>query len=235
MAVNINELAGRYRRVQEQVEQACLKANRDPAEVRLLAVSKTFPASAVRALHGLGQADFGENYVQEASVKAAELAADAGTQGLRWHLIGPLQRNKARVALGFFDVFHSVDRLELALRLESLADQMGRSLDAFVQVNLAGEASKSGLDPLRVREELERWNQHSWKRIRWIGLMTIPPAGNSLPYFYRLAELRDGLQADAFSMFSQFQLSMGMSDDFEAAIAAGSNWIRIGRAIFGDR
>jgi len=235
VAVNLNELAGRYRRVQEQVEQACLKANRDPAEVRLLAVSKTFPASAVRALHGLGQSDFGENYVQEAAVKAAELAAESGTQRLRWHLIGPLQRNKAKTALGFFDVFHSVDRLELALRLESLAEEMGRSLDAFVQINLGSEATKSGLDPVRVREELERWNQQSWKRIRWIGLMTIPPVGNSLPYFERLAELRDSLRADAFSMFSQFQLSMGMSDDFEAAIAAGSNWIRIGRAIFGNR
>ncbi len=232
MALNTHELAGRYRRVQEQVEQACQKANRDPAEVRLLAVSKTFPASAVRALHELGQADFGENYVQEASAKAVELAAETG---LCWHMIGPLQRNKVRTALGFFDVFHSVDRLELALRLESVAEELGRSLDAFVQVNLGGESSKSGLDPLLLRDQLERWNQHSWKRIRWIGLMTIPPAENSVPHFYRLAELRNALRADGFSMFSQFQLSMGMSDDFEQAIAAGSNWIRIGRALFGNR
>ena len=221
------QLLDRYQAIQERIQTACERAGRAPDAVHLLAVSKTFPVEAIQELAALGQRDFGENYVQEASAKVGQV------EGAHWHLIGPLQRNKAGPALDIFDTIHSLDRLELALRLEQLAAQRGRTLDAFVQIRLGDEESKSGLDPDTLEAELERWSAHPWQALRLVGLMTLPPPQVSRPHFARLREL-----AERFCkapLFVDSQLSMGMSEDFEAAIAEGSHWVRVGRALFGAR
>ncbi|MFN8606259.1 MAG: YggS family pyridoxal phosphate-dependent enzyme [Vulcanimicrobiota bacterium] len=223
-------VAERLQAIRERILQACQAAGRPPEEVRLLAVSKTFPIEPIRELFQAGQLDFGENYVQEAESKVPALPQ------ARWHLIGPLQSNKAARALQLFPVIHSLDRLSLAERLERLALESGRRLQAFVQVRLGDEDSKSGLDPSVLVEQMQAWNNsRQWRGISLIGLMSLPPPHQSRPHFARLRELRDQLQALALPLFSDYQLSMGMSDDFEAAIAEGSNWVRIGRALFGPR
>ncbi|MBX3167933.1 MAG: YggS family pyridoxal phosphate-dependent enzyme [Candidatus Eremiobacteraeota bacterium] len=223
-------LGERYLAVKQRIDEACRAAGREPEEVNLLAVSKTFSIEPIRDLFAAGQLDFGENYVQEAEGKVPLLPE------ARWHLIGPLQSNKAGKAVQLFPVIHSLDRFSLAERLERLAVEAGRVVEAFVQVRLGEEESKSGLDPKDLVAELERWNAaRSWLGLRLVGLMTLPPAHISRPFFARLRELRDQLQALEMPIFQEYQLSMGMSDDFEAAIAEGSNWIRVGRAIFGSR
>lgn len=220
----------RFLAVKQRIEQACRVAGRAPEEVRLLAVSKTFPIEPIRELFAAGQLDFGENYVQEAEGKVPHLPE------ARWHLIGPLQSNKASKAVQLFPVIHSLDRLSLAERLERLAVETGRVIQAFVQVRLGEEDSKSGILPTELIGELERWNAaRSWRGLHLVGLMTLPPPQTSRPFFAQLRELRDQLQSLQLPIFQQYQLSMGMSDDFEAAIAEGSNWIRIGRALFGSR
>lgn len=223
-------LAERYSAVKQRIEKACQAAGRSPDEVRLLAVSKTFPIEPIRDLLAAGQTDFGENYVQEAEGKVPLLPE------ARWHLIGPLQSNKAARAVQLFPVIHSLDRLSLAERLDRLALEAGRVVEAFVQVRLGEEDSKSGIAPADLVAELEHWNAaRSWRGLRLVGLMTLPPPQTSRPFFAQLRELRDRLQDLQLPIFQEYQLSMGMSDDFEAAIAEGSNWIRIGRALFGSR
>lgn len=220
----------RYLEVKQRIEQACRGAGRPPEEVRLLAVSKTFPIEPIRDLFAVGQLDFGENYVQEAEQKVPLLPE------ARWHLIGPLQSNKAGKAVQLFPVIHSLDRYSLAERLERLAVESGRVIQAFVQVRLGEEDSKSGLDPKELIAELERWSTaRSWQGLHLIGLMTLPPPQTSRPFFAQLRELRNQLKTLQLPIFQDYQLSMGMSDDFEAAIAEGSNWIRVGRALFGSR
>jgi len=218
-----------FQRVQQRIQQACLKSGRNPNDVRLLAVSKTFPIEAIQEIYGLGQRDFGENYVQEAAPKIASLPQ------ARWHLIGPLQSNKAVQAVALFPVLHSLDRLSLARKLDEKALAAGKTMQAFVQVRMGDEQSKSGLDPREFLDEMERWNAHEWKALKLIGLMTLPPPHLSRPYFAELRNLRDRLQREGWPLFSDYQLSMGMSDDFEDAIAEGSNWVRVGRALFGER
>ncbi|MBN9415686.1 YggS family pyridoxal phosphate enzyme [bacterium SCN 62-11] len=223
-------VAERFLEVKQRIEQACLRAGRATDEVRLLAVSKTFPIEPVRELLASGQLDFGENYVQEAETKVPLLPE------ARWHLIGPLQSNKAAKAVQLFPVIHSLDRFSLAERLERLALEAGRVVEAFVQVRLGEEESKSGVDPKDLVAELERWNSaREWRGLRLTGLMTLPPPQISRPFFGQLRELRDQLQQRKLAIFDRYELSMGMSDDFEAAIAEGSNWIRVGRALFGNR
>lgn len=223
-------VAERFLEVKERIEQACRAAGRRPDEVRLLAVSKTFPIEPVRELLQAGQIDFGENYVQEAETKVPLLPE------ARWHLIGPLQSNKAARAVQLFPLIHSLDRLSLAERLDRLALESGRVVEAFVQVRLGEEESKSGVDPDELLAQLERWNSaREWRGLRLAGLMTLPPPQISRPFFSQLRQLRDQLQQRQLPIFDRYELSMGMSDDFESAIAEGSNWIRIGRALFGSR
>lgn len=220
----------RFLAVKQRIDQACQAAGRAPDSVRLLAVSKTFPIEPIRDLLAAGQLDFGENYVQEAEAKIPLLPE------ARWHLIGPLQSNKAAKAVQLFPVIHSLDRFSLAERLERLALESGRVMQAFVQVRLGEEDSKSGIEPAELVAEMERWNAaREWKGLRLVGLMTLPPPATSRPFFAQLRQLRDRLQALQLPLFQDYQLSMGMSDDFEAAIAEGSNWIRVGRALFGSR
>ncbi len=217
-----------------RIRAACLAAGRDPGSCRLLAVSKTRDAGEIRALHALGQADFGENYVQEALPKIAALAGS----GIRWHLIGPLQSNKTREVAGHFDWVHSLDREKIARRLNDQRPAHLPPLQVCIQVNIDDEDSKSGLAPGEV-EALARVVA-GLPRLRLRGLMTIPrpdqPAGHGSAYarlaqtMQHLAGTIPGLDRAAFDT-----LSMGMSDDFEAAIAHGATWVRIGTALFGPR
>jgi pyridoxal phosphate enzyme (YggS family) len=200
--------------------------------VNLLAVSKTCPGVSVRAAFDAGQRDFGENYVQEALAKIAELAdlrAD-----LRWHLIGPLQSNKAREVAAHFDWVHAVDRMKLAQRLSDLRPTHLPPLQVCLQVNVSGEASKSGIAPeaaLALAHEVARL-----PRLKLRGLMAIPePAGDLEAQRVPHRTLRRLFEAMNAAGLGLDTLSMGMSADLEAAIAEGATWVRIGTAIFGSR
>ncbi len=227
-------ITARVAAVRERVSQATARASRPPGAVRLVAVSKTFPAEAVRAAFEAGLRDFGENRVQEAEPKAAALA-DLATQGLRWHLVGHLQSNKARRATALFELIHSVDSVELGRRLARIGGDSGRPVRALVQVDLAGEATKFGLDQKELLPTLEALRGENGLRLE--GLMLMPPyledSEQARPYFARLRAL--GEQADAEGLLAGRELSMGMSHDFEVAIAEGATIVRVGSAIFGER
>ena len=218
--------------VKRRISGAALAAGRPPAAVRLLAVSKTFGADAVRQAHAAGQCAFGENYVQEALDKIAVLADLR--PGIEWHLIGPLQSNKTRAVAEAFDWVHSVDRLKIAQRLSDQRPPQLPPLNVCLQVNVSGEASKSGLVPQEVAQVATA--VAALPRLRLRGLMSIPEPAQGLqaqqaPHRALRLLLQDlnqgGLALDT--------LSMGMSDDLEAAVAEGSTMVRVGTAIFGAR
>ena len=222
----------RLQTVKGRIEKACALAGRDVQSVTLLAVSKTQDAQAVREAARCGQADFGENYVQEALEKIAALAPLRPQ--LRWHLIGPLQSNKTRLVAEAFDWVHTVDRLKIAQRLAEQRPPQLPPLQVCLQVNVSGEASKSGVAP----EELPALAQAvaALPRLRLRGLMAIPepaddPAAQRAPH-RRLAQLLASLRGQGLALDT---LSMGMSADLEAAIAEGSTLVRVGTAIFGER
>ena len=225
-------LRARLTSVRERIATAAGRAGRDPAAIRLIAISKTFSADAIRAVADAGHVDFGENKVQEALPKIAALRGSS----LRWHLVGHLQSNKARKAVEHFDVVHSVDRIALLARIDDAATAAGRSIDALVQVDLAGEPTKHGATPQEIPALLEA--AAGCKAVRIVGLMTLPPAfddpESARPYFAALRELRDrfGSHVPGGSLP---ELSMGMSHDFEVAVAEGATMVRVGAAIFGAR
>ena len=226
------DLAARLARVGGRIAAACARAGRDPAGVRLLAVSKIQPAPAVRAAAACGQQAFGENYVQEALDKIAALA-DLRAR-LEWHLIGPLQSNKTRPVAEAFDWVHSVDRLKIAQRLSEQRPPGLPPLQVCLQVNVSGEASKSGVAPAEVAALAHA--VALLPRLRLRGLMSIPePAqgfdAQRMPH-RRLRELLQALEAQGLALDT---LSMGMSDDLEAAIAEGATLVRVGTAVFGPR
>lgn len=219
-----------------RVASAAARAGRDTGEVKLVAVTKTHPASLVREAFAAGLREFGENRVQEAEEKIEELAREVSD--VRWHLIGRLQANKARRAARLFDVIHSVDSAALAERLERVCEEEGRErLDVLVQVDLAQEETKGGA---RV-EELHAIAEtlKACTRVCFKGLMTLPPfyedAELVRPYFRRLRELRDGLRASGAFGEGVGELSMGMTHDFEVAIEEGATLVRVGTALFGER
>lgn len=216
--------------VHARIGAACKAAGRDPAAVRLLAVSKTRSAGDVAAAHAAGQTAFGENYVQEAVNKIQTLSH----LPLEWHLIGPLQSNKTADVAAFFDWVHSVDRLKIAQRLSAQRPADRPPLNLCLQVNIDDEDSKSGCRP-EDAEALARAVM-ALPGVRLRGLMAIPRPGNPLA-LTQLAALRERLLANipALSAAGFDTLSMGMSDDLEAAIAAGSTMVRVGTAIFGER
>jgi len=218
--------------VRQRIQQACQAAGRDPASVGLLAVSKLQPAQAVRQAQQAGQRAFGENYVQEALDKMAALADLCGAT--EWHLIGPLQSNKTRAVAEAFDWVHSVDRLKIAQRLSDQRPPQLPPLNVCLQVNVSGEASKSGLASQEVAQVATA--VAALPRLRLRGLMSIPEPAQGLqaqqaPHRALRLLLQDlnqrGLALDT--------LSMGMSDDLEAAVAEGSTMVRVGTAIFGAR
>jgi pyridoxal phosphate enzyme (YggS family) len=219
--------------VRGRIARAAARAGRDPAGVTLVAISKTHPPQAVRDALAAGLTDFGENRVQEAEPKAAALADLRGR--IRWHLVGHLQSNKARKALAWVDVIQSVDGLELGQRLDRLAVELGRVVPVFVQVDLAGEATKSGLPVERLDETLAGLRELTHLRVE--GLMLLPPyeeeAERVRPFFRRLRELRDRALADG--LLAAGQLSMGMSHDLEVAVEEGATLVRVGTALFGAR
>ena len=214
-------------RVRAQLAAALASAGRAPDSARLVAVSKFQPASAIRAAYAEGQRDFGENYVQELEQKAAELA---DLSDLRWHMIGHLQRNKARVVAPLVSLVHTVHSLELARELDKRASA---SLAVLIEVNVGGEAQKSGCAPEGLAPLLQALDEA--EQLSCVGLMCVPPhtedPSGALPYFERLRELRDrhgGAQRLP-------ELSMGMSADLAYAVAAGASIVRVGTAIFGER
>ncbi|NMG45751.1 YggS family pyridoxal phosphate-dependent enzyme [Aromatoleum toluvorans] len=223
-------IAANLQAVRERVAHAAIAAGRRPDEVLLLAVSKTWPAYCVAAAADAGQRLFGENYVQEGVAKIAELKA----RELEWHFIGPLQSNKTRPVAAHFDWVHSVDRAKLAERLSEQRDAGLAPLNLCIQVNVSGEASKSGVAPDEVRALAECIA--ALPRLRLRGLMAIPePDGDEAllrSRFAVLRRLRDELNADGFALDT---LSMGMSHDLELAIAEGATMVRVGAAIFGTR
>ncbi|WP_153101290.1 YggS family pyridoxal phosphate-dependent enzyme [Paraburkholderia hayleyella] len=218
--------------VQQRIVQATQLAGRAPGSVSLLAVSKTFPADAVRAAHEAGQHAFGENYVQEALLKIEALADLRAS--LKWHFIGPLQSNKTRLVAEHFDWVHSVDRLKTAQRLSEQRPAALAPLDVCLQVNVSGEASKSGVTPAGAAALAHQ--VAALPRLRLRGLMAIPEAADTLsaqrlPH-RQLCELFEHLRADGLALDT---LSMGMSADLEAAVLEGATLVRIGTAIFGTR
>jgi PLP dependent protein len=217
-------------RVRERIAASCARAGRDPADVTLVAVTKTVPVERILEAEELGQRVFGENRVQEALGKIPEVGPDA-----RWHLVGHLQRNKARHAVGAFELIHSVDGVPLAVEIDRRAAAMGMVQRVLVQVNLSLEATKSGAEEGAVHALLESVLRLDHLDPR--GLMTIPPAASdpeaSRPWFSRLRSLRDEARERFGRDFPD--LSMGMTDDFEVAIEEGATLVRVGRAIFGER
>lgn len=225
IAENILQVRGR-------ISSACGAFHRLAAAVDLLAVSKTCPGVSVREAFEAGQRDFGENYVQEALAKIAEL--DDLRSQLRWHLIGPLQSNKAREVAAHFDWVHSVDRMKLAQRLSDLRPATLAPLQVCLQVNVSGEDSKSGVAPeaaLALAREVA-----TLPRLKLRGLMAIPePAGDLAAQRVPHRTLRKLLEAMNAEGLGLDTLSIGMSADLEAAIAEGATWVRVGTAIFGSR
>jgi pyridoxal phosphate enzyme (YggS family) len=227
-------IADRVSAVRERIARAAERAARRPGEVTLVAVSKTHPEEAVRAAFAAGVRDFGENRVQEAEPKIAA-TFDLVASGLRWHLVGHLQSNKARKAVTLFGVVQSVDSLELAERLARIGCETGRPVRALVQVDLAGEETKFGLPEVELLHTLEALRGRAGLRVE--GLMVLPPwfedPERTRPFFRRLRALRDQAQAEGF--LEGGELSMGMSNDLETAVEEGSTIVRVGTAIFGER
>ncbi len=217
--------------VRQRIESAARAAGRPPGSVALVAVSKTFPAAAVRAAAGAGQRDFGENYVQEGLGKLIELRA----LGLVWHYIGPIQSNKTRAIAEHFDWVHSVDRAKIAERLSQARPAESGDLQVCIQVNVSGESSKSGVAPGNLAPLARQ--VASLHRLKLRGLMAVPEPTPDVRLqrqrFAQLARLRDRLNSD--EGFALDTLSMGMSADLEAAIAEGATLVRVGTAIFGER
>lgn len=220
-------IADRWREVSGRVAAACERANRPPADVTLIAVSKTHPVAAIREAMAAGATDFGENYAQELAEKRAELP------DVRWHYIGRLQRNKAKLVAGHVVLVHAVDSVELAQELAKRA--AGTLQPVLISVNVAGEDTKGGVTP-ETAAALAR-ALGGVAGIRLDGLMTMPPFSEdpeaSRPAFTALARLRDQLAQDLGVPLPV--LSMGMSGDFEVAIACGATHVRVGTAIFGAR
>ena len=219
--------------VRERIARAAARAGRDPSRIRLIAISKTFGANAVRTAALEGQVDFGENKLQEAQQKRQDLS----DLPLKWHLVGHLQSNKARKAVAEFDVIHSIDSVSLLEKIDEAAAAIHRSVELLVQVDLAGEPTKHGALEGELGPIFEAARRAS--AIRLIGLMLLPPAVDdpeaARPWFRRLRALRDKLMGEGVSATMLAELSMGMSHDYEIAVEEGATFVRVGTAIFGRR
>jgi pyridoxal phosphate enzyme (YggS family) len=226
-------IQSRLKCVKDRITEAALACGRAPKAVKLVAVSKTVPADRVSAAISAGVTDLGENYVQEAREKIEAL----GRETVTWHLIGHLQSNKAKYAVKLFDLIHSVDSLKLAKEVDRRARAVGKVQKVLVQVNISGEATKSGIETeqaVALVHQMAHLNNLSI-----CGLMTMPPYFNApekvRPYFRALKDLHDLIRTEAIRNVSMAELSMGMTGDFEAAIQEGATLVRIGTAIFGER
>jgi PLP dependent protein len=226
------EIAASLHKIGQQIAAAAGAAKRDPADVRLVAVSKTKPAALVEEAARAGQLLFGENYVQELAAKAADVIAP-----VEWHFIGHLQSNKVKQIAGIVAMIHSVDRLSLAEEIDRQWERIGRVCDILIQVNVSGEATKSGTT---AHEATTLVRQIAvLDNVRICGLMTMPPFFDNpeaaRPYFRELRLLAEEICSLAIPGVSMKELSMGMSGDFEVAIEEGATLVRVGSAIFGSR
>jgi pyridoxal phosphate enzyme (YggS family) len=223
----------RYDAIMGRIRRATVECGRSPEAVRLVAVSKTVPADRVLAAIEAGMTVFGENYIQEARDKIDRMAQVP----VSWHFIGHLQSNKAKYAVPIFDLIHSVDSFKLALEIDKQARKHGKTQDILIQVNVSGEASKSGIEPgeaLALAGEIA-----GLEHVALRGLMTMPPffddPERARPYFRALRQLADRIRQEGLAGVGMDELSMGMTGDFEAAIEEGATLVRIGTAIFGER
>jgi PLP dependent protein len=222
--------------VRQRIAAAAQRVGRDPAEITLMAVSKTFPAQSIRETYDAGIRVFGENRVQEFSGKTAALRDLYDT---RYHMIGHLQSNKAAAAAEAFAGIDSLDSLKLAEKLNASAGKLGKSLAVLIEINVGGEAAKSGVAPDSTELEELLSAAPKLEHLELRGLMTIPPftedAEGARPYFRKLRALRDQISARRLPAVHMDVMSMGMSHDFEVAIEEGSTCVRVGTAIFGER
>jgi pyridoxal phosphate enzyme (YggS family) len=225
-------IANNLERIMERIENAAVKAGRDPKSVTLVAVTKTKPANAVIEAARAGQRIFGENYVQELTAKAAVIK-----EPVEWHFIGALQSNKVKYIAGLVTLIHSVDRLSLAMEIEKQWGKLGKVCDILVEVNVSGEETKAGTTTAEALQLIESIAEMPHLRIK--GLMTMPPFFDepdlARPYFRELRELAGEIDARKIANVEMRELSMGMSGDFEAAIEEGATLVRVGSAIFGSR
>ncbi len=230
----VDQIAVNLRRVEEQIARAAEACGRTADEIRLVAVSKTFPAEAVRTAIDAGHLLFGENRVQEAEPKIQALR---GTAGIEWHLVGHLQSNKAKRAAALFDAVHSLDSVKLAVLLSEACLAARKTMPVLLQVDFGYEDTKFGAEPAEVRQIISVVS--GLRGIKLDGLMTLPPFYEdpelARPYFSALRNLRDALQTEEPGCLGSGHLSMGMSHDFEVAIQEGATIIRVGTAIFGAR
>jgi PLP dependent protein len=222
----------RLERIRSRIADACARAGRDPRDITLIAVSKTKPVEAVQEAADSGVTDFGENRVQEAVTKIPVVTGE----NLRWHLIGHLQSNKAKLAVEHFALVQSVDSADLAARLNRLAGEAGKILPILLQVKLGDEESKSGMDEADLVNVFRQVRELPHLRID--GLMSVPPFLDDpeevRPFFRRLREWRDAIN-ERFPETPLKELSMGMSHDFDVAIEEGATMVRVGTALFGER
>lgn len=232
-------VAERLARLDERIVEACRRSSRPRDDVTLVAVSKRHPLVKIEQAIAAGQRRFGENQVQEAQAKqeqAVEQQIDGGGT-IEWHLIGPLQSNKVKIAARIFHVLHSVDRGKIARLLDREAEQLGRRLDVFAQINIGGESSKHGFSPGDFEQQIRPLAE--FRNLRWLGLMAIPPyepeAELSRRWFRKLRELRDAMLTWPEWDDCPGRLSMGMSHDLEIAIEEGATHVRVGTDIFGKR
>jgi pyridoxal phosphate enzyme (YggS family) len=223
-------------RIRDRIHTAAARARRDADSITLMAVSKTFPAEAIREAYAAGIRVFGENRVQEFAGKAEALRDLSDAQ---WHMIGHLQSNKAAKAAELFHRVDSVDSLKLTEKLNAAARTAAKKLRVLLEVNVGGEAAKSGIDPESAELDHLLAEANGLENLEFRGLMTIPPytedPQGARPYFQKLREIRERLLRRSFPAVSLNELSMGMSHDFEVAIEEGSTCVRVGTAIFGGR
>lgn len=216
--------------INKKIKEAALKVNRDPQEIKLVAVTKTATLEQIKEAINEGVKIIGENKVQEAKKKYQFL-----TKEVKWHLIGHLQTNKVKYAVEIFDLIHSVDSIKLAKEIDKRSVQFKKTIDVLIEVNISGEETKYGYNPEKVEAFLKEISEFSGIRVR--GLMTIAPISKNKeevrPYFRRLRELSERIRDKNIKNIKMDYLSMGMTDDFEIAIEEGANMVRIGRGIFG--
>lgn len=242
----MTEIADNLTRIEERIAEAALRAGRDPTEVTLVAVAKTFPPEAVVAAYQAGVRHFGENRVEEGAIKIPAVHATISGPRPTWHMVGHVQSRKAKAVVAHFDTVHSVDRLKIAQRLSRCAQEAGQALPVLLECNVSGEEAKFGF-------ALQGWEQDEARRRAFFatveetlalrgllvqGLMTMPPLvadpETVRPVFASLRALLDALR-ERFPAHGWHHLSMGMTDDFEVAIEEGATMVRVGRAIFGKR
>jgi pyridoxal phosphate enzyme (YggS family) len=226
----MGSIAENLERVRAQIAEAAKKSGRNIEDVDLVVITKTHPTEKVREAIEAGQTLFGESRVQEARVKIPDLPSN-----LRWHFVGHLQKNKIRHALSLFELFHGLDDVDLAQQMDRVAAEEGMYPRVLLEVNVAGEGSKFGFQPNKLREQMEELL--ALPRVTIEGLMCIPPlakeAEHSRKYFVHLRELRDALEKEFAVKLPQ--LSMGMTQDFVVAVEEGATLVRVGTAIFGER